>query len=94
MQKINKQSLFLGLVIGLVIGGITIGVLDAKRPKPLFSSASGDCAEEGAAAQRDLAVFESTQSSRDRDKYLRSHQAFVNCLDKLNVPLYLPPEQQ
>ncbi len=38
-MKIEKQSLFIGLAIGAVMGGAIIGYLDANRPEPLFSSA-------------------------------------------------------
>ncbi len=45
-MKTDKNSLILGLVIGIVIGGVAMGILDAKRPKPLFSSASeGGCGQ-------------------------------------------------
>ena len=41
-MKTDKNSLILGLVIGIVIGGVAMGILDAKRPKPLFSSADSN----------------------------------------------------
>ena len=37
-MKIN-QTMVISLVIGIVVGGLAIGILDAKRPKPLFSHA-------------------------------------------------------
>ncbi len=44
-MKIEKSSLLLGLVIGLILGGVAIGLLDANRPRPIFSKASDvDCA--------------------------------------------------
>lgn len=39
-MKIDKNSLIMGLLIGLIVGGFAIGILDSKRPKPIFSSAS------------------------------------------------------
>ena len=34
------QKTIVTLLIGIVIGGVGIGLIDANRPKPLFSSAS------------------------------------------------------
>ena len=34
------QKTMVALLIGLVIGGLVIGSIDANRPKPLFSSAN------------------------------------------------------
>ncbi|HEX3099928.1 MAG TPA: hypothetical protein VHQ41_03060 [Patescibacteria group bacterium] len=34
-----EKKLIIGLVVGFLIGGIFVGVLDAHRPEPLFSSA-------------------------------------------------------
>lgn len=35
-----ERNVAIALLVGIVIGGVAIGVLDAKGPKPLFSSAS------------------------------------------------------
>ncbi len=42
-MKIDKNSLIVGLLIGFMVGGAVIGILDAKRPKPIFSKASSIC---------------------------------------------------
>jgi hypothetical protein len=47
-MKIDRQSLLLGMLIGILAGGLAIGILDAKRPQPLFSAADekvGNCEE-------------------------------------------------
>lgn len=33
------RKLVIGLVLGFIIGGFAVGLLDAYRPQPLFSSA-------------------------------------------------------
>ena len=40
-MKFDRQSLIVGLAIGVNVGGAAIGYMDANRPKPLFSSADG-----------------------------------------------------
>jgi hypothetical protein len=37
-----NQKFITGLIIGLVLGGIIVGIIDANRPEPLFSSAKMD----------------------------------------------------
>jgi hypothetical protein len=38
-MKLNK-NIILALIIGFVIGGVTVGLVDMNRPKPIFTSAS------------------------------------------------------
>lgn len=44
-MKIDKQSLLLGLVVGLVLGGVAINMLSTNKIKPLLSRADS-CAQE------------------------------------------------
>jgi hypothetical protein len=78
-MKINKNSLVLGLVVGIIIGGLAIGVLDANRLNPIFSSADGGCDELKAEMKRTADQINALHAEQGQNTY--NNDAIMALLD-------------